>query len=139
MLRVNTQAADNEVSRVEFCSAKSIMLYIGGTNHTISDPIDTDEYVSRVFKVCQRCMNFLHESVIGNFENCSYFYFASYIDPRSWQALFLRGEAMLETTDMNSYRRKIIDTNILGNVFGNTDWLVSLLKLISCVYLKIAF
>lgn len=63
--------------------------------------------------VNSRRMNFLHESVIGNFENCSYFYFASYIDPRLWRALFLRVEAMLENISMNSYRSKIINTNIL--------------------------
>lgn len=68
---------------VEFmCCGKCPAAYIDGTNDTISDPIDIGEYVSRVFKVCQRRMNFLHESVIGNFENCPYFYFAGYIDPR---------------------------------------------------------
>lgn len=43
-------------------------------------------------------MNFLHESVIGNFENCPYFYSAGYIDPRLWRALFLRVEPMLKNT-----------------------------------------
>jgi hypothetical protein len=30
----------------------------GGTNHNIGDSIDAGEYVNRVFKVCQRRMNF---------------------------------------------------------------------------------
>lgn len=42
-------------------------------------------------------MNLLHESVIGNFENCLYFYFAGYIDPWSWRALFLRDEVTSES------------------------------------------
>lgn len=84
MPRANVQTTDNEISWVKFpFYEKCNTTRIGGTNHTISDSIDIGGYVSRVFKVCQQCMNFLHESVIGNFENCSYFYFVGYIDPRS--------------------------------------------------------
>lgn len=53
MSRVNVQAADNEMSRLEFIFREKCGTNIGRTNHTIRDPIDTGGNVSRVFKVCQ--------------------------------------------------------------------------------------
>jgi len=56
LVRANKSHLDIEISLMEFLFRETHNS--ARTNRNIGDSIDAGGYINRVFKVCQRCMNF---------------------------------------------------------------------------------